>query len=219
MAKKKFRRRIFLIKKGLQFRYMFSVMMIMLLSTTVVGWTIYYSIWDKVGDNQDFRFENITDIWNQVNLSLVKMVPVLIIFVAVFSLMLSHKIAGPVYRFEVSAKQIANGDLGLRIHLRKGDELTDLADVFNRMTSNLEQIVQKDREVIEKIIGVINRIPMSLKQEELDDEEKEEIILELTEVVSELKEVTYAFRLREIENKETDEPEDETLEDMQDEKV
>ncbi|MFW5781790.1 MAG: HAMP domain-containing protein [Candidatus Muiribacteriaceae bacterium] len=199
MAKKKFRRRIFLIKKGLQFRYMFSVMIIMLLSTIVVGWTIYYSIWNKVGNNTDFRFENITDIWNQVNISLVRMVPVLIIFVAVFSLMLSHKIAGPVYRFEVSAKQIANGDLGLRIHLRKGDELTDLADVFNRMTSNLEQIVQKDREVIEKIIGVINRIPMSLKQEELEDEEKEQIILELTEVVSELKEVTYAFRLRDIE--------------------
>ncbi len=199
MAKKKFRRRIFLIKKGLQFRYMFSVMIIMLLSTIVVGWTIYYSIWNKVGNNTDFRFENITDIWNQVNILLVRMVPVLIIFVAVFSLMLSHKIAGPAYLFEVSAKQSANGDLGLRIHPRKGDELTDLADVFNRMTSNLEQIVQKDREVIEKIIGVINRIPMSLKQEELEDEEKEQIILELTEVVSELKEVTYAFRLRDIE--------------------
>ncbi|MCK9223462.1 MAG: methyl-accepting chemotaxis protein [Candidatus Muirbacterium halophilum] len=191
-----YKRRIYLVKKGFQFRYMFSVLIIMLLASTIVGWTIYYSIWNKVGNtSEEFRFEEVSDIFRQVNISLLKMLPVLGILVAMFALMLSHKIAGPVYRFEVSAKQIANGDLGLRIKLRKGDELTDLADLFNKMTHNLEAVVKKDREVIEKIIGVINKIPMSLKQDEISKEEKEEIIVELTEIVSELKEVTYSFKI------------------------
>ncbi|MFA7576895.1 MAG: methyl-accepting chemotaxis protein [Candidatus Muiribacteriota bacterium] len=206
MAKKKFRRKIFLIKKGLQFRYMFSVILIMVISASIVGWSIYYTIWNKVASPSNLQYDDLENIWENVNYLLLIRVPALIVFVGVFSLMLSHKIAGPVYRFEQSAKQIANGDLGLRIKLRKGDELSELSDIFNRMTANLENIVKKDRLIIEKIIGVINKIPMSLKQEEISDNEKEEIIVELTEVVSELKEITYAFRISE--NKDGDKNEE-----------
>ncbi|MGM0608232.1 MAG: HAMP domain-containing protein [Candidatus Muiribacteriota bacterium] len=199
MANKRFRRKILFIKKGLQFRYMFSVIMIMLISSLFVGWTIYYTIWKEVASPANIQYNELEAIWEQINYLLLIRVPALALIVGVSSLMLSHKIAGPVYRFEQSAKQIANGDLSLRIVLRKGDELVELADVFNKMTANLENIVKKDREVIERIIGIIDKIPVSIKQEEISDEEKEKIIYELTDVVSELKEITYAFRLRETE--------------------
>ncbi len=195
MAEKNFRRKIFLIKRGLQFRYMFSVVMIMLISALIVGWSIYYSIWSKIADPASFQYAELDTIWTNVNMLLFIRVPILVVFVSLFSLILSHKIAGPVYRFEQSSKKIANGDLSLRIKLRQGDELTELADIFNKMTENLETFVVKDREVIEKVIGIINQVPMTLKQDEIDEEEKERIILELTEVVTELKELTYAFKV------------------------
>ncbi|HOD41540.1 MAG TPA: hypothetical protein PKL57_13350, partial [Candidatus Wallbacteria bacterium] len=40
----KFKRRIFLIKRGLQFRYMGVIFVAMLLVAMIVGWTVYFSI-------------------------------------------------------------------------------------------------------------------------------------------------------------------------------
>jgi methyl-accepting chemotaxis protein len=154
---------------------MFSVVMIMLISALIVGWTIYYSIWSKVADPTSFEYANLDTIWSNVNILLFVRVPILVVFVSLFSLILSHKIAGPVYRFEQSSKRIANGDLSLRIKLRQGDELKELADIFNKMTENLEMFVVKDREVIDRVIDVINQVPMTLRQDEIDEKDKKKV--------------------------------------------
>mgnify|MGYP001497893435 CR=1 FL=1 len=46
----KFKRRIFLIKRGLQFRYMGVIFTAMLLVAMIVGWTVYFSIWKDLSD-------------------------------------------------------------------------------------------------------------------------------------------------------------------------
>ena len=46
--------------------------------------------------------------------------------------------AGPVYRFEQTCKAIAKGDFSQRVHLRKGDQLTELQDAFNKMMDTVE---------------------------------------------------------------------------------
>ena len=46
-------------------------------------------------------------------------------------ILLSHQIAGPLYRFEKSLEEIARGDLTGRIHLRKTDQLKKLQSALN----------------------------------------------------------------------------------------
>jgi signal transduction histidine kinase len=59
---------------------------------------------------------------------------------AVFSIVLSHKVAGPIYRFETSIREmLESGDLSRRISLRKGDELQSLADLLNRLLERFSQ--------------------------------------------------------------------------------
>ncbi len=49
----------------------------------------------------------------------------------------SHKIGGPLWHFGKSLKAIGEGDLQLQIHLRKKDQLKELADQINEMTESL----------------------------------------------------------------------------------
>ncbi len=64
---------------------------------------------------------------------------VLILACASFSIYLTHRLAGPLYRLEQTAKELVGGNLSLRIRLRKGDQLQELAEVANEALENLEQ--------------------------------------------------------------------------------
>lgn len=53
----------------------------------------------------------------------------------------SHKIAGPLYRFEKSIDEMASGDLTSRFNLRSNDQLEELALRINRLSENLDRAV------------------------------------------------------------------------------
>ncbi len=63
----------------------------------------------------------------------------LILAAAVFSLYLTHRLAGPLSHLHQSTRELAQGNLTARIRLRKGDELQELAAVVNDALANLEQ--------------------------------------------------------------------------------
>ena len=80
-------------------------------------------------------------------LSLVQMiVPALFFLVpaaACFSIYITHRLAGPLYRIEHSVRELRNGNLALRIRLRKGDELQELADLLNEAVATMDQAVRE----------------------------------------------------------------------------
>lgn len=70
------------------------------------------------------------------------------IFVVLF---ISHKIAGPLYRFEKELKRISEGDLSQEIRLRKKDQITDIAKGLNLMTSSFREKLIHIRADLEKL--------------------------------------------------------------------
>ena len=124
-----------------------------------------------------------------------------ILIIAIISIFVSHKIAGPVYRLEESTKLIASGDLTHRVHLRQGDELGDLQDAFNDMSESLSKMVYKDREIIERLAKTGDNLQKKVKDEKLTKESLEEITYELNSIIEELKLVTSGFKLIEDQNK------------------
>ncbi|MBU1196825.1 MAG: methyl-accepting chemotaxis protein [Proteobacteria bacterium] len=58
------------------------------------------------------------------------------IFAVVLLLFISHKIAGPLFRFEKDVRRIADGDLTVQINLRQKDQLKDLANALNIMVQS-----------------------------------------------------------------------------------
>jgi len=62
----------------------------------------------------------------------------LIVAAAFFSVYLTHRLAGPLYRIEQVARAMTQGNLSLRIRLRKGDELHELASLVNEVLGALD---------------------------------------------------------------------------------
>ncbi len=113
---------------------------------------------------------------------------VLIPAAAVFSIYLTHRLAGPLFRLEQTARELIRGNLALRIRLRKGDELHELAGLLNEVLDKLEQAFRgiresqtHVREVLSWIMDemrkqpsvnreVLNRLEIALKGGERIDE-------------------------------------------------
>ncbi len=70
----------------------------------------------------------------------------------VVTLFVSHKIAGPLFRFEKEIKEIGQGDLTKKIGLRKEDQITNMAESLNKMTASLHEKVLDIRTGVEHLI-------------------------------------------------------------------
>jgi len=64
---------------------------------------------------------------------------VLVPFMFVFGILITHRIAGPVYKFERYLESIARGEEHGDCRLRKNDELHDLCDRLNAAVHALKQ--------------------------------------------------------------------------------
>jgi methyl-accepting chemotaxis protein len=69
-----------------------------------------------------------------------------LIFIALHSIRTSHKIAGPLYRFNRLFETMKEGNLPKRITLRKGDYLLKEAALINEMLESLQKGVQEIQE-------------------------------------------------------------------------
>lgn len=61
-----------------------------------------------------------------------------LIYVAILSVFMSHKIFGPIYRLSQAIKQKLNGDENIHCRLRKGDYFIDFADL-------LRELIEQDK--------------------------------------------------------------------------
>jgi methyl-accepting chemotaxis protein len=167
----------------------------MLLVAFGVGWIIYHTSWSQIANTPDLTLDKLSDIFDMVNSILMRWIVVFILAIAILSIFVSHKIAGPVFRLEETSKMIASGDLTQQITLRQGDELKDLQEAFNQMSDSLRKMVAKDREVIEKLVVTGNLLRDRIDKKNLTPESIEEITRDLYVVIEELRLVTSGFKI------------------------
>ena len=56
-------------------------------------------------------------------------------------LIISHRLAGPIYRLEKDLEHIAKGNFSIRIKFRKKDELKSIAEGINKILDEMEKRV------------------------------------------------------------------------------
>ncbi len=193
----KHRRRTYLIKTGLQLRYMGIIITTMLMVAFGVGWIIYHTSWSKIANTPDLTLDKLSMIFDSVNMILMQWIVVFIFIIAILSIFVSHKLAGPVYRLEETSKIIASGDLTHQVHLRHGDELGDLQEAFNQMSDSLRKMVATDREIIERLISAGNKLKETLNEKKQNPEAIEGVANDLYSIIEELRMVTSGFKIEE----------------------
>lgn len=72
----------------------------------------------------------------------------------VITLFVSHKLAGPMFRFESDLEVIRDGDLTKQIRLRKKDQFMDMVDSLNRMTGGLRAKILNIQDSVDGIMEI-----------------------------------------------------------------
>ncbi|NQT07115.1 MAG: HAMP domain-containing protein [Candidatus Omnitrophica bacterium] len=147
----KFKRRIYLIKPSFQLRYLGIIFMAVSSVALVCILTTYFSAMSLLG-------EKLANVYPQGRLmATLKDINMIIIYRLLFVLpiigfigiMLSHRIAGPVYRIEKTLEEIGKGNFDIRITLRKHDELKGIANAINDMVAKLKEMMEKKNRLNE----------------------------------------------------------------------
>ena len=186
----KFQRRTVLVKRSLQLKYVAIIFLSVVVAAMMVGGDIWYTMTRLILSENPSLAPMLAQVNSMIHFKLLLYLGIIFLV----SLFVSHRFAGPIYRFEKSAQSVATGDLTHRVSLRTGDDLLELQEEFNAMVSSLQSQVQKDRTLIGHL-GT--RIEETLKR--LSDGHDPEALAglreELKSVKAELEHITSFFKV------------------------
>ena len=141
MEKSEYKRRQYFIKKDFQIRFMVKFILILLLgialSTALLLWFSHDTLTSVYSDSGLEITSTAAAIMPSIIFSNLITLAIICLFTVVVLLFISHKIAGPLFRFEKDLQRVADGDLTVMIQLRKKDQLTDIAFSLNRMIQSM----------------------------------------------------------------------------------
>ena len=186
----KFQRRTVLVKRHLQVKYALVVFSAVVFTAMIVGGDVYYTMARFVKEADPSLMPLLAEA---MKLDLVKLL-IFLGIMCIVTIFVSHRWAGPIYRFERSAQILSTGDLTHRVSLRTGDDLMELQDEFNAMITSLQRLVQKDRTLAQRLearLGeAVQRLPDSAGPEDV-----KRLKDELLALKGELAHATAAFKV------------------------
>ena len=152
-----YQRRNYFIKKGFQVRFILKFCLLMLLGIIISTGLLFISSQGTLTSSfKDSRLiiENTSlAILPAIIYTSLITICLLMLATIVVTLFISHKIAGPMFRFEKDLKEIGEGNLTKKVVLRQKDQAAELADSITDMTALLREKVVNIRQGIEKVLG------------------------------------------------------------------
>lgn len=137
----KWRRRKYLIHKKFQFR-MIGTLIVLVVSATIITTLINYffflsSVIDFTAEYR--RPPTGNELFASSFQPLIIILPIVFVVLAIMVCLISHHIAGPLYRLKMYMKKVQDGDYSARLKFRKSDTIHDVADSFNNMMDSIRQ--------------------------------------------------------------------------------
>jgi nitrogen fixation/metabolism regulation signal transduction histidine kinase len=80
---------------------------------------------------------------------------------AAYGIVLTHKVAGPLFKITNHLDKIRDGKLGVVYNLRKGDQLVDFFDHFKHAHDALRQRTEEDIALLDKAIAAAGTSPVA----------------------------------------------------------
>ncbi len=159
--------RNFLLSPRFQLKYTFAVVAVTALTSGVLGYFAYdYSAAQteqltmsmamnnpSLAEEDAKYFENMAAAEDRkVALSILGGIGVMMVLLGLTGIVITHRMAGPIYKMKRLITEVAEGDLSIKPGLRKGDEFQDLSEVFSQMVLSLRE---QQAEEIEELDGAI----------------------------------------------------------------
>jgi methyl-accepting chemotaxis protein len=155
-------RRTVFIKKAFQGRFILNVFLVILLTGLCSALMIYWITSGDLTAQTQTAHENIETALDHLGFSIAiaNLVALLIAGIITIAMVLyaSHKIAGPLYRFEKICEQIGNGNLNTVTALREGDQLQDMGKAFADMADKLRKRRDRRVELTAQLAGLLEQL-------------------------------------------------------------
>ena len=165
------RTRLFIARK-LQIRYISLILLFMFATAIVTGYMVYITTWVMFGEKLAAVYPQglLLDIVKQVNMVLLMRLLFLSPLVILIGLILSNRIAGPIYRIKRFLRQVSSGDYGEQLKLREKDELQDIAAAINHLVSKLSSEQTRRHERVSILKSRADELEAALASGEMDRE-------------------------------------------------
>lgn len=157
-----YKRRAVFVQRAFQGRFI-GWMLLMIVAFAVCSAAILYVLLASDLESETRAAHlRIADTWQKLGLSIILGNAVSALFtglsVIVVVLYISHKIAGPMYRFQNLFREIGRGNLEVTATLREKDQLQELAHSLDEMVASLKQRRDERRAVIDKSRSILDRL-------------------------------------------------------------
>ena len=138
----KFIRLKFLTGSPVQLKYLYLLMISMLVPVLFVGGCLYYLIFnimaEQLGIPESIAY-HLFPVINKINIILLIGVPPIFLILVLWGIVISHRFAGPLERLEKEIERVSgNGEYGKRIRVRKRDDIKPIADAINKLLDKIE---------------------------------------------------------------------------------
>ena len=164
---KKFQTKYILLTIFLLLTYTFAFIIIIFSPYILTLYFNFYSLSEKAEAARTLLILHST-VWPGIG-------AVILLFGAV-SIYITHKIAGPLYRLKKSLFMITEGNLDVKVKLRKGDDLKDLAEQVNMLVDTFRTFVTTVRVDYDLLSDYILEIEREIKANVLTEESGRKII-------------------------------------------
>ena len=79
----------------------------------------------------------------------------LVVLIGFMGIVVTHKVAGPVYKMKRHLREVANGRLQVPNRLRRGDELVDFFVAFEGMVLSLRERQEQEIQALDRAIRIL----------------------------------------------------------------
>lgn len=162
---------------GFQIKFILAMAIGALLTTLA----IYFYLDQGLGSNYFDALVTLSTVESALTSSLVITfcLQLFLIFLLTIGLTLfvSHKIAGPVFRYEDSLTKILEGDLRTNVRTRDGDQLKSLVESMNQWQDALREIYAQAAVVERELLSQVSRTGTASAQ---DTDELKRAVTQMT---------------------------------------
>jgi len=154
------KRRIYFIEKSFQTRFILRFCTLIVVAGLLTMGILYLFVFRSTTVsiiNSRVVVRSTADFLLPLLLQTLLIVTILIgLATIVLTLLFSHKIAGPLYRFKKVIENLEQGDFSQDFHIRLNDQLKDLADKFNSMIGKTRFHIQVLKDNLKNLKEKLN---------------------------------------------------------------
>ncbi len=153
MKNRSYRRKNYFIKRSFQTKFSLRFALLILLEAlliTALFWYVSKGTLTTGYSGGELKIEKTASFFyvSFVLILMIASIAVGMVGMLVF-IFYSHRIAGPLFRFQKTLQELASGDLTGRIRLRQKDQLVDLGDSINLAAGTLDKQIGRLKKEIE----------------------------------------------------------------------